>query len=235
MTTLYRDPRNDYLIIHSTVDPLTLGRWKQQIEQYIENDEKQEKGFWNHVKEFIEGYIDSSFAEPSTLYHRIQFPQADLVSLFPADKKPVSDYLISYRRYELTDEKPLTQKGLPFSLSRCVLGSDDYPHDGYRLSHVVDQNPIRRYREYTALFCIQRDEGLQGGTLLFYPRYDEESTFESTLSDLMTQCALPRKELEVPFPPGTMILLSGKTWYSMEPLRGKGTCLLMIVDFFTES
>lgn len=102
------------------------------------------------------------------------------------------------------------------------------------MSSAYDLNPVNQYPSYTLLFCIQRDEGFQGGNLVFYPQYEEENSITAALSQLITQCRIPYKELDVPFSPGTMILLSGETWYSMEPLRGKGTCLLMMIDFFTD-
>jgi len=234
MTTLYRDPRQDYLLIHSTVDQATLARWKQQIEDYMERSEKEnEKGFWNQLQHYMDTYFDSSFAEPYTLYHTVT--SADLLSMFPPDKKPIGSYMVSYRRWQLDEEHPSTEKKAPFSLTNCLPGDGRFSAENHRMNYAYDRNYDWRYREYTALFCIRCDEGVTGGTLLFYPDYDEESSIGSTLSQLITQCSLPRREMEVPFVPGTMILLSGNTWYTMDALRGKGTYLLMIVDFFTES
>lgn len=234
MTTLYHDPRQDYLLIHSTVDQTTLARWKQQIEEYMERGvNANENSFWNQLQRYMETYFDSPFAEPYTVYHTLI--SSDLSPMFPPDKRPIGNYLVSYRRYQLTDEHPSTEKKPPFSLTNCLPGDGLFPIENHRMNYAYDRNHDWRYREYTALFCIQCDDTLEGGTLLFYPQYDEESSISSTLSQLITQCSLPRREMEVPFPPGTMILLSGNTWYTMDSLRGKGTCIIMIVDFFTES
>lgn len=231
MTTLYRDSRHDYLVIYSRVDESLMAQWKVYADSLFEKDE--EEGYWKSLQQWLDWY--SECATPQTFYYRRSVVSSDLIGLFPPDKAPVSAPLVSYRRYQLNEDTPMTYKESPFSLTHCRLSDGLHPYENYRMEYVYDQNPNQRFREYTALICIQRDEGLQGGNLILYPQYDEENTMSSILSQLAGECSLPRKELEIPFPPGSMVLLSGETWYAMEPLRGKGTCIVMMVDFLCES
>lgn len=234
MTTLYNDSRHDYVIIHSTVDEPTIQRWKQIIDDWIEKYEKREQGYWTQFQRYLERYFESPFAELCVVYETMSLLPAEIVDLFPPDRKPVGKAMVSYRWHRLTEDKPSTAKEQPFSLSQTISDDDLHPYETYRINHVYEQNYKRRYLEYSALFCIHRDEGVEGGSIVFYPQYEEENTISSTFSQLITQCALPRKELDIPFTPGSMILLSGNTFYSMEPLRGKGMFLYMIIDFFCE-
>lgn len=237
MTTLYTNMENKYLVRYDTMKEENITYWKAEIERAIDISLRREKGYLETIGETFNSYFSyfNSYVYPFSLYYRFRNESIvlhlykDLFSI--TDKRPAGKWILSYRRYELVGDGRESYKSRPFCLSRSIPG--DHSTEDYRLDFMYDEN--KGFKEYTLLFCIQRDEGLQGGSILFYPHYDEENNIGSTMGQLMGQCSLQRKELDVPFHTGSVVMLSGHTRYSMEPLKGKGTLLMMILDFFSES
>lgn len=233
MTTIYTNTETKYFVRYDTMKDTDLEIWKACVTRTLNARAELEKNTFSSLIESSLRYFHS-YVYPFSVYYTFSKEVTpiykDLFSI--TDKRPAGKWILSYRRYELNEEGRQTYKGQPFSLTHSACGSHD--DENYRLDYVYDNNKVG-FNDYTILFCLQRDEGLQGGAILFYPHYREENTFTSTMGQLMSQCSLSRKELDVPFKTGSMVMLSGYTRYSMEPLKGKGTLLMMILDFFSES
>jgi hypothetical protein len=128
---------------------------------------------------------------------------------------------IEYHYYTLDPECVGTTSSRPFCVNQMEQGV--HHPDQYRL-RCCECHPYER--AYTLIYCIERSETIKGGHLVFYPHYVEER------ADYVTSCVTPQKELDIPLNTGSAVLLSGDTYYTIQPLTGPGKCLLMMVDLY---
>jgi hypothetical protein len=81
------------------------------------------------------------------------------------------------------------------------------------------------------LICIQKDESIEGGDLMFYPHYNNEKTILNNIYYVITgTCSIPHTEFPIPLNKGKVIVLTGDTWHKLNSMEMKGNnelCLIL--------
>lgn len=102
---------------------------------------------------------------------------------------------------------------------------DNYKYNG---------NEILPLSNNTCIFCIQKDEDIEGGDLMFYPHYNNEKSFMNTIYYTITgNCSIPHTEFPIPLNKGKVIVLTGDTWHKLESMkmRCNNSLYLIIASF----
>ena len=102
---------------------------------------------------------------------------------------------------------------------------DNYKYNG---------NEILPLSNNTCIFCIQKDEDIEGGDLMFYPHYNNEKSFMNTIYYTITgNCSIPHTEFPIPLNKGKVIVLTGDTWHKLESMKMKcNNSLYLIIASF---
>ena len=73
---------------------------------------------------------------------------------------------------------------------------------------------------HVCIFCLEKDDEIEGGQLYFYPRYKEESIITNEFYYLLTgNFSTLHHELEIPIKKGSIIILSGDTYHKMNSMK----------------
>lgn len=249
MTTLYTDRPRNILVIHKEISDLPNRLVRSYTSDYMEKYDAT-----TSTKKYITGAIKTltdyigftyTVAQPLSLYHVLDDPitllyvaYERIIHELKSDIKIRKGLIAGYRRYRLNETDTHSTEGAPFCIAETTPGDSVFALEQYRMSAAYDLNPVNEYPAYTLLLCVQCDEGVEGGNVLFYPRYNDES---SLITSYLSPCtAVPRQTLDIPFRPGMGILLSGHTRHTLESVRlrpgvKEGTFIMVMVDFFGES
>ncbi len=206
----------------------------QRTTAIFKKEERRERG----ILEQMEEYLTHNWFTPSVYplfcaHHKngpIDFVN-DALSLIshrhpPSSISSILSYQTNYIRYRV-EEGQKTYKNIPFCLN--MTPTDEYVSTN--ANRICYYNDIP-YVSYTVIYCLTRDETLNGGHLVFYPNYEEELAPTNLLKQYMTQCSMAQHELDLPLTVGSVIVLSGDVYHAIQPFTGHGDCILLMVDLY---
>lgn len=78
---------------------------------------------------------------------------------------------------------------------------------------------------HTCIFCIKKDPDIEGGNIVFYPRYKEDSSYMG--------CGMPQG-ITIPLRTGSVVVLSGDVYHTLENMKMKPgqEMYLVVCEFF---
>lgn len=81
---------------------------------------------------------------------------------------------------------------------------------------------------HTCIFCIKKDPEIEGGNIVFYPRYKEDSSLSSYMG-----CGMPQG-ITIPLRTGSVVVLSGDVYHTLENMKMKPgqEMYLVVCEFF---
>lgn len=137
---------------------------------------------------------------------------------------------------EKTDEKELKKYDIRIYSYHDILEEDEEGPETY-ISNLHDQIHLdwmeRRgdhyLQGYVCLLSIKQKNLPSSGGVTYYPHYREETEITSAITSLLFQCGIPNKELHIPFKQGTLLVMSGSTFWKLNPLKGKEDAYTVVV------
>jgi hypothetical protein len=217
MTTLYKDISRDQLIYVNTYDPNRQSDLFTDMSLRINTYKYNNTRLINKLDSMLQ-YIESYFVnnkEPIVLsrFKRINHLQ------------PLDTWIIN------TSAENIKNAGLAMNMpiDRAEIHYYEFDPNGEEYPQLITSS---KQQGNSVMFCIAKEEGITECELTVYPHFEEEVSVSSISYDLLTQCSVYNKEINVPLQQGSIIILSKSTYYSLHRIKGKGKCHIMIVDLY---
>lgn len=244
MTELYRDIARNQRVVLFTLSEEERKELQESSQKARARYDERPKNIFDSLSTTFTGIMDylCDYYEPLVIYSHKDYldamipashswirPERTTTEQFtkayqaqrPRTRSPLGRSYVEYQYYTISPDSVTANSLQPFCINQQKQGS--HHPDEFRLKC----SECNYYdRSYTMIYCIERSDTVTGGNLIFYPHYAEEN------ADYLTACIAPQTDLDVPLREGSAILLSGDTYYMIQPMRGQGVCRLMIVDLY---
>lgn len=244
LNTLYKDELRNQLVFIDKVDEKDIDELNKEFKYYIVDNYNSTKSLFSdlyrqHYSDIIyqmtpimiESYIKdikdvkdikNEYKFTTFLKHvtQLSFHYFDKAGL-KGDYSKYRGYIHLYK-YKVNEKEKVNEK--------IWIGGWQSPVCDN--SKVYDNvNNIYSFNANTCIFCIQKDESIDGGDLMFYPHYNNEQTMLNNIYYAMTgTCSIPHTEFPIPLSKGKVIVLTGDTWHklsSMEIKANNELCLIV--------